>query len=238
MKSLSRRTFFLALAAAAVLPLVSTGSMAAEVIKAERPLGDFQQIELMDAVNVYLTQGPAKPAVIEAEASIVPRVELTVSGSALRVSLKGNSFFSTHHDINVYLTAPDVNTLSIYGSGDIKVKGKLSSKDTIKISIAGSGDVDGELNAPNINASIAGAGNINVKGKTRDLRVSIAGSGDYDGFSLLSENTRVSIVGSGDANVYASKQLNVSTAGSGDVTYEGDPQVKTSIVGSGSVNKR
>lgn len=240
MKPIPRFTLFFTLTAAALLSLLSTGSsMAADsVVKVERPLGDFRQVELMDAVNVYLTQGPAKPAVIEAEQNIISHIELTVSGSALRVNVKGNTFFGSHHDINVYLTAPDVNGLSVYGSGNIKVIGKLSGKDTIKISISGSGDISAELSAPTINASIAGAGDIKVKGKTRDLRVSIAGSGDYDGFGLLSENTRVSIVGSGDANVYASKLLDVSTAGSGDVTYLGDPQVKSSIVGSGSVNKR
>ena len=44
MKPLSRGTLFLTLGAAAVMPLVSTVSMAAEVIKAERLLGNFQQI--------------------------------------------------------------------------------------------------------------------------------------------------------------------------------------------------
>ncbi|PFH11338.1 putative autotransporter adhesin-like protein [Collimonas sp. PA-H2] len=235
MKAPSRFALFFALAAAAMIPLLGySSSAAADVTKTERQVGSFQQVEIMDAVNVYLTQGPAKPAVIEAESGLASRVRLDVSGSVLRVIFSGSS----HHDINVYLTAPDVNGLSIFGSGDLKVVGKLSAKDAIKISIAGSGSVNGELNSPNVNASIAGAGDIKVKGKTRDLRVSIAGSGDYDGFDLMAESTHVSIVGSGDAHVYASKQLSVSTAGSGDVSYLGDPQVRSSIMGSGSVKKR
>ena len=239
MKSISRLAFVLTLSAATMISLISCGSSAAaDVVKIERPVGDFQQVEILDAVNVYLTQGPAKPAVIEAEPSIASRVELEISGSVLKVHLKGNSFFSSHHDINVYLTAPEVNGLSVFGSGDLKLVGKLSSKDSIKISISGSGSVNGELNTPTVSASIAGSGDIKVKGKTRDLRVSIAGSGDYDGFGLMAENTSVSIVGSGDAHVYASKNLNVSTAGSGDVSYSGDPQVRSSIMGSGSVKKR
>ncbi|AIY40709.1 hypothetical protein LT85_1551 [Collimonas arenae] len=238
MKPLSRFAFVFTLATAAMIPLLScSASLAADVVKVERPVGDFQQVEIMDAVNVFLTQGPAKPAIIEAESNAGSRVEFETSGGVLKVFLKGSSFFS-HHDVNVYLTAPDVNGLSIFGSGDLKVLGKLSGKDTIKISIAGSGNISGELNAPNVNASIAGAGDIKVKGKTRNLRVSIAGSGDYNGFDLMAENTNVSIVGSGDAHVYASKILSVSTAGSGDVSYLGDPQVHSSIMGSGSVKKR
>lgn len=241
MKSISRFALIFTLSTAALVPLLglsSSSSMAAEVVKVERPVGSFQQLEVADAVNVYLTQGPAKPAVIEAEANLVALVELENTGSALRVRLKNNSSFSSRHAISVYLTAPDVNALSIYGSGDLKVVGKLSSKDSIKIGISGSGNVSGELNSPAVSASIAGAGDIKVKGKTRDLKVSIAGSGDYDGFGLLAENTSVSIVGSGDAHVYASKNLDVSTAGSGDVSYSGDPQVHSSIMGSGSVKKR
>ncbi|SDY92153.1 Putative auto-transporter adhesin, head GIN domain [Collimonas sp. OK242] len=239
LKAISRFAFVFTLATAALVPLLSPGSsMAAEVVRVERQLGSFQQVEVMDAVNVYLTQGPAKPAVIEAESNLVPLVELDISGSVLRVHLKRNWSFTSHHDINVYLTAPDVNGLSVFGSGDLKLRDKLSSKDSIKISISGSGSVSGELNAPTVTASIAGAGDIKVKGKTRDLKVSIAGSGDYDGFDLMAENTKVSIVGSGDAHVYASKNLNVSTAGSGDVAYSGEPQVRSSIMGSGAVKKR
>ncbi|MGB7194250.1 MAG: head GIN domain-containing protein [Collimonas pratensis] len=238
MKSPSRFAFFFALATAAMIPLLSCSpSVAADVNKTERQVDSFQQVEIMDAVNVYLTQGPAKPAVIEAEGNGASQVRLDVSGSVLRVISGGSRMFH-NTNVNVYLTAPDVNGLSIFGSGDLKVLGKLSGKDTIKISIAGSGTVSGELNAPNVNASIAGAGDIKVKGRTRDLRVSIAGSGDYDGFDLMAESTHVSIVGSGDAHVYASKQLSVSTAGSGDVSYMGDPQVRSSIMGSGSVKKR
>ncbi|SFB37594.1 Putative auto-transporter adhesin, head GIN domain [Collimonas sp. OK607] len=241
MKSISRFALIFTIATAALVPLLalsSSSSMAAEVVRVERQVGSFQQLEVADAVNVYLTQGPVKPAVIEAEANLVPLVELEISGSVLKVHLKRNSSFSSRHDINVYLSTPDVNALSIYGSGDLKVVGKLSSKDSIKMAISGSGSLSGELNTPTVAASIAGAGDIKVKGKTRDLKVSIAGSGDYDGFGLLAENTSVSIVGSGDAHVYASKNLEVSTAGSGDVSYSGDPQVRSSIMGSGSVKKR
>ncbi|WP_211452737.1 head GIN domain-containing protein [Collimonas antrihumi] len=241
LKMISRFAFVFTLATAALVPLLSlipSSSMAAEVVRVERQVGSFQQVEVMDAVNVFLTQGPTKPAVIEAESNLVPLVELEISGSVLRVHLKRNSSFTSRHDINVYLSAPEVNGLSVFGSGDLKLRDKLSSKDGIKISISGSGSVSGELNTPTVTASIAGAGDIKVRGKTRDLKVSIAGSGDYDGFDLMAENTSVSIVGSGDAHVYASKNLNVSTAGSGDVAYSGDPQVRSSIMGSGSVKKR
>lgn len=239
MKSIPRLAFVLTLAAAAMVPLLScSDSMAADIVKTERQIGSFQQLEVMDAVNVYLTQGPAKPAIIETENGAASKVELENSGSSLKIYFTGHSFFSSHHSINVYITAPDVNSLGIYGSGDLKIIGKLSSKDSIRISISGSGTVSGELNAPVVAASIAGAGDIKVRGKTRDLKVSIAGSGDYDGFDLMAENTNVSIVGSGDAHVYASKALRVSTAGSGDVTYAGDPEVHSSIMGSGAVKKK
>ena len=239
MKSIPRFAFVLALAAAAMVPLLSSSdSMAADTVKTERPVNSFQQLEVMDAVNVYLTQGPAKPVVIEAESGVASKVELENSGSTLKIYFGGHSFFSSRHNVNVYITAPDVNSLGIFGSGDLKIIGKLSSKDSIRISISGSGNVSGELNSPTVTASIAGAGDIKVRGKTRDLKVSIAGSGDYDGFDLMAENTSVSIVGSGDAHVYASKNLRVSTAGSGDVTYGGDPEVHTSIMGSGSVKKK
>ncbi|MFC5475376.1 head GIN domain-containing protein [Paraherbaspirillum soli] len=245
MKSRPRFALIFALTTAAIIPFLSTGDAMAEgnVTKAERTVGEFQQLELQDSIDVYLTQGPVKPAVIEAEESLISQVELVKTNKVLQVRMKHDSFFgshhfSSHHPINVYLTAPDVNSLSVAGSGDIKLTGKLSEKDRINVSLSGSGGVSGELNAPTVKASIAGSGDIKVNGKTRDLNVAIAGSGSFDGPALLSENTSVSVVGSGDAHVYASKELTVRIAGSGDVTYSGEPQVSSKVIGSGSVQKK
>ncbi|CAL1516676.1 head GIN domain-containing protein [Chitinophaga sp. MM2321] len=207
------------------------------VITEERSIPPFHQLKVEGSMDVYLSQGPAKAAVIEAEDNIIPVIEILMEGDQLKVRYKRNTSVSTHKDVKVYLTTPEVDELSLSGSGDLKMNGKFNAKQDIKLSLSGSGNIEGSINAPAVKAAISGSGNMDLKGETKDVSLSIAGSGNFDGDDLLAENVAVSIAGSGDASVHASVKLDAKIAGSGDVKYKGNPQISSSVAGSGSVKK-
>ncbi len=208
------------------------------VIKEERQVAPFHRIKVEGSMNVYLTQGAAKAAVIEAEDNIAPLVELADEDGRLIVRIRRGVSISTHKELNVYLTTPEVDDASLAGSGDLKLDGRFTSRSDVKFSLSGSGNLKGEINAPAVKASIAGSGDMKLKGETKDVNLSIAGSGNFEGDELLSENVNVNIAGSGDADVYASVKLEAKIAGSGNVNYKGTPQISSSVAGSGNINKR
>lgn len=211
-----------------------SGNMSRE----EREVGNFHKVELRGGMDVYFTQGPAQPAVIEADDNIIPLIELREENGVLLVRMRRNYSISTHNDIKIMLTAPDVDALSLSGSGNIKLMNTLNATDHLSLGLSGSGDIIGTVNTPRLKTSLTGSGNIKLAGDTRDAGINIAGSGNFEGNSLMSENTVVSIAGSGNVYVHASVKLDVKIAGSGDVKYKGDPQVSSKIAGSGSVQKQ
>ncbi|MBO9730596.1 MAG: DUF2807 domain-containing protein [Chitinophaga sp.] len=208
------------------------------VTKEERQVAAFHRVKAEGVMNVYLAQGPAKAAVIEAEDNIIPLIELVEEDGRLIVREKRGYNISTHKGINVYLTTPEIDEVALSGSGDVQLTDKFTSSTPVKVALSGSGNVKGELTAPAVKASIAGSGDMYLKGQTKDINVSIAGSGNFRSDALLAENVDVSIAGSGDADVYASVKLNAKIAGSGDVHYKGTPEVSSSVAGSGSVQKK
>jgi hypothetical protein len=208
------------------------------VIKEDRQVPAFHKLKVEGSMNVYLSQGPAKAAVIEAEDNIAPLIELREEDDRLVVAFKKGVSVSTHKELNVYLTTPEIDEASLAGSGDLKLDGKFNTRSDAKFSLSGSGNLKGNINAPAVKASIAGSGNMKLEGETRDVKLSIAGSGDFDGDGLLSENVSVTIAGSGDADVYASVKLEAKIAGSGNIKYKGSPQISSSVTGSGSIQKR
>ncbi|NLR63963.1 DUF2807 domain-containing protein [Chitinophaga varians] len=207
------------------------------VIKEERDAPSFHKIKVEGSMNVFLSQGAAKKAVIEAEDNIAPLVELVNEDGRLKVRFRHDANVFTRKGVNIYLTTPEVDEVALAGSGDIKLVDKFNSKDEMKLTLSGSGNLNGTINAPEVKASIAGSGNMNLQGETKAVRVSIAGSGDYVGDNLLSEDAEVKIAGSGDAAVHASVKLEAKIVGSGDVKYKGNPNVSSSVAGSGSVRK-
>lgn len=207
------------------------------VITTERNISAFQRLDLQGSMDVYLTQGPVKPAVIVAEDNIMPFIELIDKGGELEVRFKRDTRINSNKDIKIYLSSPAINDIRLSGSGSIKLENKVTSEGGLQFTSVGSGDISGTVNAPGIKSSIAGSGNVKLQGETRDMDVNIAGSGDYEGGDLMAENVTVNIAGSGDAKVHASVKLDARIVGSGDVKYKGTPQISSNVVGSGVVQK-
>lgn len=202
-----------------------------------RQTGDFNTLVLAGSMEIYITQGPLDAVRIEAESNLQPYIKLTHKEDELVVGFQNNVRIASTRAIKVYITAPHIESLNLVGSGDIRITGTLRSNHKIKLRVAGSGDLDLAMNAPEVNADIVGSGNIGVSGETRNLQLNILGSGDFKGKELKSEQTDVRIAGSGNAWVYASIKLKTSVLGSGNIYYRGDPSMETSSAGSGSVIK-
>ncbi len=202
-----------------------------------RNVGEYEKVKLKGSMDIEFTQGPAQAAVIEAEDNVIQYVRLEVQGDELVVDLKDHISLKTHKGITIKLTAPHVNELALSGSGNIRITNTLQNDDLVRLKLSGSGNIDGAVNSPEVNASSAGSGNIKLSGETKDLDVSLAGSGNFEGADLHSENAEVTIAGSGNVDVHASVKLEAKIAGSGDVRYKGNPSVSSKIAGSGSVHK-
>ncbi|ASZ14580.1 DUF2807 domain-containing protein [Chitinophaga pendula] len=207
------------------------------VAKEERQVGEFDGVILRGSMDVYVQQGTAKAAVIEAEDNIIPYIQLDNRGGMLTVDVRKGVNLRTHKGIKIYLTTSTINKAVLSGSGDLALKGPFSSKEKVDVDLSGSGNITGNLSGPSVEVGISGSGNVQLKGSTKDFELHTSGSGDFDGGDLLSENALVKISGSGNAKVHASVRLETNISGSGDVRYKGSPQIDSRIHGSGSVKK-
>lgn len=206
-----------------------------------RNTGDFNKLHFDGAYTVIVEQGQTCSVKLEAEPKLLAKVTTEVKNGTLKVDTKDHGWFGgCHHsrkDVKVYITVKDLKAIDIDGSADVTGKGRFVS-DTMELSVAGSGDVQIELEAKRLETGIAGSGDIVLTGKAQAFEADIAGSGDIKAFDLVSEKCEISIAGSGNCQVNASQELEISIAGSGEVSYKGNPaKVSNSITGSGKVRK-
>lgn len=124
-------------------------------------------------------------------------------------------------------------SISQAGSGDTR----MGTAGSLKIRVAGSGDVAAaDIRGP-VDVNIAGSGDAMIKSVSGQLEVSIAGSGDVVIASGRATDMKVSVAGSGDIDFRGSADsLRARIAGSGDVhANEVKGPVSKMIMGSGSV---
>lgn len=150
-------------------------------IKFKHRSGDHENYGKID---IYVTAKSLSGLVNAGSGSM--KVEGTVSGSKVNISLSGSGSISSS------VKAGDFHAV-ISGSGSIALSG---SADETKIAISGSGDLDGRRFKTNTaSVTIAGSGNAHL-GADKSISATIVGSGNvvYTGTATIS-NSRT--VGSG-----------------------------------------
>jgi hypothetical protein len=188
---------------------------------------DFDSVKLYGKGDIFLTQGQEYSILIEANEEVLNRLIVRVEGDALIIDDRRLTLFNID-PIKIYITMPEVEKISISGSGDILGQNKITSED-LEISIAGSGDTDLNLNVEELTTRISGSGDVNYVGSAREHSFSVSGSGDLHSFDLETETSNIRVSGSGDVEVFATEELDIRISGSGDVFYKGNPRISQSV---------
>lgn len=206
-----------------------TGDVVTEAVA----LDYFHSVKLRGSADVYITQGDSLQIEVEGPEDALKWLNDDVSNQTWVIDFD-KCLRNLNEEIIVRITMPDIELLSISGSGLIFGENTFVIND-LKTRISGSGKIDLILDADDIESTISGSGDIQMEGVAQDLDVKITGSGDVKAYDLELENGKILIGGSGSAKVTVSDNLEIDIVGSGDVYYKGYPELDSNVTGSGSV---
>lgn len=201
-----------------------------------REVGSITGVNLAMEGDLFIQSGSEVSFRIEAQQNILAYINTYVRNDVLVIEGERDVDLRPSEPVRFVLVTPELNSVSLTGSGDIQVDPFESAE--FALTVAGSGDLLlREILTDNLVVSIAGSGDINIDGSTINQEISIAGSGDYNARDLTSAAASISIAGSGDSYVQVSEELTASLIGSGSVFYIGNPTITSSTVGSGRVRR-
>lgn len=207
----------------------------------DRKLSGFHALASSGSFDVVLSQGNTESVRVKADADVINEVVTEVKNGTLLIHAKNNhnwgmGNFWNNKTVTIYVTAKDLNSIGVSGSGDLKIENEFNTN-SLALRLSGSGDFSGKVNVKTLEAAISGSGDFKIAGRADESNVAISGSGDFDGNGLMTKSTAIRISGSGDASIYASEKLDASVSGSGDVRYSGHPKSVSKVVhGSGDVS--
>ena len=198
-----------------------------------RVASGFDAIASSGDFKVTVTPGSNYSVEVSAESNILPYIETDVIGNTLKIRTRGVHSLRENYPIEVFITTPVLNELSLSGSGLIKTGSFVS--DDFKIAISGSGDIDTEISTDMMKANISGSGTVFLEGDANEAELVISGSGKIKSYNFPQRHCKAVISGSGDMFVNASHTIDARISGSGRVYYINHPVIHTSISGSGAV---
>jgi hypothetical protein len=203
-----------------------------------KPVGEINGVELHNSFNVILTEGSPSNVKIEAEENLIPYIDLQVENGILNIRTQDNAWLRTKKPVKIYVTAPSFNRIKNTGSGDITSDTRISNDTKLLIAGTGSGDIELDVDAPEVDINNTGSGNVKLAGETQKISGTVTGSGDIRAMDLMAEEANARVTGSGDIDVYSSVKVTASITGSGDIRYKGGARVvSSSKTGSGDLRK-
>lgn len=224
--------------------LIVLGILTFSTVKAEEQIRDvsvFSKVSLRIAAKVHLTQGEEQSLRIDAKTSVLGDIITEVKDDELIIRFPAKNLFRRNYragKIDIYITVPEVDGLSISGSGDI-IADQLEAR-ILDLAVSGSGNLEiGELDSKKLKAAISGSGNIKLErgGVPDELTVAISGSGDFDALGFEANKVDVKTSGSGNCSITSNGAIKARIAGSGSVLYKGGASVDATIAGSGRVKQ-
>ena len=178
-----------------------------------RTVPPFQTVELAGASEVTVRVGQRQAVEVQADDNLIDRLTTEVVGGALVIETRGS--FSTASPMTVSVTAPELEAVTLSGSGAVRING---------------------VNQQEFQVQLPGDGLVAVTGQVDRLEASLAGTGDAQLQELIARDVVASVPGTGRLQVYATRSLDASVGGTGAIFYAGNPNdVKQSITGTGAI---
>lgn len=208
-----------------------------------RQVDEFDGISVSGAIELYVSQGDQSVAVSAAESEKVSEIETYVENRILIIRFKtkkswwSDQWNTTGRNFRAYVSAPQIKSLNLSGSGNIKIEGLLKTPE-LELEISGSGNISGRIKTEDLEVTQSGSSNVKLSGEATTAKFECSGSGNIISGELSIDVCTVEMSGSGNAELLINKELSAEISGSGNIRYKGDGNIiNSSVAGSGKIRK-
>jgi hypothetical protein len=226
-----------------------------------RNVDDFNKISFAFSGKLYLKQGSPQKVELQGDKKLLQEIETEVDGGRLKIGREGKWFDwdSSDEKLTVYVTVPNIEAVSVSGSGDVIGQSKIRTNN-LDLSVSGSGSLSLDVEADgDVEADVSGSGDMDLKGHFESFESDVSGSGRVTLSAAIDNTADFGITGSGKIEASGSADMvkasisgsgkvqaadletnrcNVRITGSGDVEINVKNELEANIAGSGSVSYR
>lgn len=224
----------------------------------------FDALETAGVVDVHAKVGTTWSASLDCDPSLADKVEVTVVGSALTVSVEdsdvdmgvamdavpgmgsvpgmsktsGRTRVSTGNvRCALEVQAPSWTSIQTTGTGDVRVSGPLTALTTVATQGTGAVTVTG-IQVASLEVSAEGTGRVQLAGTAGSVQIEASGTGPIDAHALVASTVEVEKSGTGELSIHATEQASIEASGMGSVDVYGGGKIQKDISGTTRVRRK
>ena len=206
-----------------------------------RDVQAFSSISSGLPCNVYYSQADKQEVRVETTNEFAEKVFTTVEDGTLKLKLEEGRYPKLI--LRVVISTPDIEGISISGSGSLVHEGALHASGDLSLKVSGSGDIlAGSIDCKDFSARVSGSGDLRLVRVACDgFEATTGGSGHIDLKTLTAkDDVSVRVSGSGSIRLHevdVDDNMVLKTSGSGSILVNGRCRdVNATTSGSGSIS--
>lgn len=186
----------------------------------EKTVGEFSELKVYDLIDVELVKSDLDK--VEITGKNKKDVLVNNKNGTLKIKMNfGEVFDGSQTKVKLYYTNIDV--IDANEGANIHSKEKIEQFE-IDLNAQEGGIINVLLDVKYLNIRAVTGADIIASGKATNQDISIYTGGDYDGKTLKTEVTDISIRAAGEANINASKRVTAKVRAGGDIFIYGNPE--------------
>jgi hypothetical protein len=192
------------------------------VIKQDRPLPEFNRIEVGSAFTVILTQGEPSSVIVETDDNLKDEIHTLVNKGTLQIN---SGSIKNPTSLKAYVTAPNIREIELSGAARLVSKGVLELP-LLRLVATGASRANIEINTQELSTVASGASRITLKGSASTHNSEVSGASSVNAMMLRTITTNTSTSGASKISVFAKNKISADVTGAGVLTYFDNPDIK------------
>jgi hypothetical protein len=190
------------------------------VVRQERSVQDFTQLEIGGAFEVFYTQSEKTSLVVEADENLMDNIQTKVTENKLKIS---SDNIKNAKVLKIYLSNPALEQIEISGAATLKSENTITG---VSFSVDASGASRAMLNieVERLKTKASGAADLKLRGSATEHDVSASGAAVVQASGLETNITDATASGASRVSINATKEVNSSSSGAGNISVSGNPE--------------
>lgn len=204
-------------------------------LKQKQFVGDFDEIEVSQAIEAEIIKSDEEKVVISAPANIIDDVLVDNDGGELHIHYKTGFRVMNTNNVTAKIYTRDFTKLTANSAATISVKdqftqdktdvdvsssGKVSGKleaNKFDIDVQSSGTFSGQIWAVDLSVDTSSAGDVSISGKSKNADFSSSSGASISGKDLIAENVKADASSGSSIEVGVSSQFSASASSGGSI---------------------
>lgn len=211
------RTKLTAIAILALAAITATAQQtgSGRLVKQEREVPGFTEIEVGNTFIVKLSQGEVCKVFVETENILQDKVETVVEGERLHIRSMGMRNPSA---LRIFIEAPEIGKLDVNTAAQLESTGTINGS-SLEIVATGASKVKLDVNAESLKTDVSGAARVDLSGVAQAHTINATGAANIRALSLRTISTLATVSGASQARVFATELINADISGAGTLYY-------------------